>query len=186
MPSLCSICFIVEETMSPPTSGDLNPAAAIVIVAAAIAVVSLSKAESCRCILMTQIRFVAVPIVMVAAQRCTEVFSCLPLNQLAMISFPFLARSLFAPDGSSHHAAKFNNADSLWQALARGGGYLKTCQNRRRRQLGKSMYQAPQRDPDAVDVNTVAVGEGSESPNWQEQQGGSSETERKKQQVTRK
>jgi len=113
--------------MSPPMSGDLNPVAAIVVVAAAIAVVSLSEVESCRCVLMTQIRFVAVPIVMVAAQRSTEVFSCLPLNQLAMISFPFLARSLFAPDGSSHHTAKFNDADLLWQALACGGGYLKTC-----------------------------------------------------------
>ena len=83
--------------MPPPTSGVLNPAAAIVVVAATIAVVSLSEAESCRCFLMTQIGFVTVPIVMVAAQRCTEVFSCLPLNRMVMISFLFLYEEAYRP-----------------------------------------------------------------------------------------
>jgi len=67
-----------------------------------------------------------------------------------------------------------------------GGDYLSTCQNCRRGQLGKSMYRAPRRDPNTVDVDAVAVGEGSENPNWRERRGGLCETERKKRQATRR
>lgn len=65
-----AICFIVEKTMPPPTSRDLHPAAAVVVVVAVVAVVS-SEAESCRHVLTTQIGFVAVPVAMAVAQRCT-------------------------------------------------------------------------------------------------------------------
>jgi len=54
--------------MPPPTSRDLDPMAAVVVIAV-VAVVSLSEVESCRHALTTQIRFVVVPVAMVGAQR---------------------------------------------------------------------------------------------------------------------
>jgi hypothetical protein len=45
MPSSHVICFIVEKMMPPPTSRDLDPMAAVVVIAV-VAVVSLSEVES--------------------------------------------------------------------------------------------------------------------------------------------
>jgi len=45
-----------------------------------------------------------------------------------------------------------------------GGNFLSTRQNHQREQ--KQVYQPPQKDPDAMDIDTTVTGEGSNSTNW--------------------
>ena len=60
----------------------------------------------------------------------------------------------------------------------RGGDYLSTRQNRQREKITNRVVR---RDPDAMDIDTTVVGEGSNSTNWRERCG-ISEDERKKRQ----
>jgi len=58
-----------------------------------------------------------------------------------------------------------------------GGDYLSTRQNQQRE---KVTNQVAQKDPDAMDVDTMVVREGSNSLNWCKRCGGITEIERKK------
>jgi len=60
-----------------------------------------------------------------------------------------------------------------------GGDYLSTRQNR---QQEKTTNQVAQRDPDAMDVDTMVVREGYNSSNWHKRHRGITEIERKKHQ----